>query len=484
MKVVLEADDRTKAGTESASANLDKFGSVAKKVGGVIALAFAADKILDYGKKSVEGLMMAERSQRQLEHAVIAVSKGTMEQVTAVTELSNALEKKSGIDAEALKAGVAQLSTFGLQSDTVVQLTKSLADLTVNQNGVNASSDQYIQSANMMAKVLNGQFGVLEKSGIRFSELQQQMIMYGTEAERITAIQEGLNQNLRETTDTIGSSAEGAVARFTMAMGEIEDAVGGIILPVLTQLAEAFVPIAQAMSGMISTVGGVGQLSEALTNLLNQLDAQTGLVTLFKDSWANLVFVYNEQLKPALAELWAALQPLKPFLEALVQVLGTMLVIAIGGLILILGSLAIALTAIITQVVKWGTAIVENVVKPINVVIDALASAIEWVEKLIKALAKLNIAEGAKSLGSSIVSAVTGKRAAGGSVSPGGTYLVGEKGPELFSPAGFGRISPNAAGMGGGSIVINFTGNHFTDQSFAEEVGDRIIRTLKMNTRL
>ncbi len=56
----------------------------------------------------------------------------------------------------------------------------------------------------------------------------------------------------------------------------------------------------------------------------------------------------------------------------------------------------------------------------------------------------------------------TGKRASGGPVEAGGTYLVGEQGPELFSPASGGTILPNhtltTAGSGGGGaqpVTVN-----------------------------
>jgi phage-related minor tail protein len=51
---------------------------------------------------------------------------------------------------------------------------------------------------------------------------------------------------------------------------------------------------------------------------------------------------------------------------------------------------------------------------------------------------------------------VSGARAAGGPVSAGSTYLVGEHGPELFTPSGSGEIIPN--GVPGGarpSVVVN-----------------------------
>jgi hypothetical protein len=55
-----------------------------------------------------------------------------------------------------------------------------------------------------------------------------------------------------------------------------------------------------------------------------------------------------------------------------------------------------------------------------------------------------------------------GGKASGGSVAGGTTYLVGEKGPELFTPSGSGTIIPNGA-MGGGSNVINITVNGAID---------------------
>ena len=45
-------------------------------------------------------------------------------------------------------------------------------------------------------------------------------------------------------------------------------------------------------------------------------------------------------------------------------------------------------------------------------------------------------------------------RATGGPVKGGSTYLVGERGPELFSPGVSGMITPNHA-LGGTTVVVN-----------------------------
>jgi hypothetical protein len=79
------------------------------------------------------------------------------------------------------------------------------------------------------------------------------------------------------------------------------------------------------------------------------------------------------------------------------------------------------------------------------------------------ALAYANyLAKGAEYGGLSSFDALTlagisgGFRASGGPVSSGSSYIVGEKGPELFTPTSSGSITPNNA-LGGGGNTINIT---------------------------
>ena len=73
------------------------------------------------------------------------------------------------------------------------------------------------------------------------------------------------------------------------------------------------------------------------------------------------------------------------------------------------------------------------------------------------------LARGAEYGGKSVYDALTlagisGTRANGGSVMGGGTYLVGERGPELFTPSSSGNITPNHAMGGGSTITVNVNG--------------------------
>jgi hypothetical protein len=56
--------------------------------------------------------------------------------------------------------------------------------------------------------------------------------------------------------------------------------------------------------------------------------------------------------------------------------------------------------------------------------------------------------------GSELGAALFGKRAAGGPVMGGGSYLVGEKGPEMFVPGSSGMIVPNHKLDGSGVTIV------------------------------
>jgi hypothetical protein len=73
-----------------------------------------------------------------------------------------------------------------------------------------------------------------------------------------------------------------------------------------------------------------------------------------------------------------------------------------------------------------------------------------------------------------------GRRAMGGFVAQNTPYIVGENGPELFIPAGAGRISPSA----GGSIVINVAGSIISERDLIETVRRGLIDSQRSGRQL
>ena len=71
-------------------------------------------------------------------------------------------------------------------------------------------------------------------------------------------------------------------------------------------------------------------------------------------------------------------------------------------------------------------------------------------------------------------------RASGGSINAGQSYLVGEKGPEIFTSNRSGAIIPNnKLSSAGSNIIINVTGNSLMNESDADRLGELLVRRIK-----
>jgi hypothetical protein len=206
--------------------------------------------------------------------------------------------------------------------------------------------------------------------------------------------------------------------RLKAAFNEGKEQVGSYILDGLTPLISGIVnKVIPAVQAFIGSIGGEEGIKAALSSYVDFVKSIFGPVL------EGLRFAFNK-IKAAVEDNKESFKALLDFFKILAPYLGGALKIAIQGI-------GIALSA----------------------VVNLVADLIDGFRMLI-------------SLGSKIGGAIGGMfgggRAAGGPVSAGTTYLVGEKGPELFTPSRSGNIIPNGS-MGGGSNVINITVNGAID---------------------
>jgi hypothetical protein len=98
----------------------------------------------------------------------------------------------------------------------------------------------------------------------------------------------------------------------------------------------------------------------------------------------------------------------------------------------------------------------------IGVVIDLFAGLVDVVNKAFNAIkAVVNFIKNnpvTQAIGGAIDFAFGGGKAAGGPVMGGTSYLVGERGAEIFTPSGNGVITPNNKLGGNTTINLNVTG--------------------------
>lgn len=119
---------------------------------------------------------------------------------------------------------------------------------------------------------------------------------------------------------------------------------------------------------------------------------------------------------------------------------------------------------------------------------STFGNAIDWILRklspLINAIdtVKKGIGGAVSGVGNFLKNNLT-PRAFGGAVDPNRSFLVGERGPEIFTPSNYGSITRNSQIGSGGGITVNVYGD-VSGQELIEKVKRGIMSELKMNTQL
>lgn len=283
-------------------------------------------------------------------------------------------------------------------------------------------------------------------------------------------------------------AASGALG-VVRAIGRLVRAL--LIAPVVNTAVAAFGALRAALIGFAATAAIAGQgaawkmLGMSLLGLLNPMNLVRAAMIALK--WAVIgtgigavvagiaaagLFIYNNW--SGIKELFAGigdgfmkgLGPARAYIEPVADA-ARRLWDAVSGL---LGPLQ----ATNAEWRSWGETIGGYVAQGVNAVADGLSrivglaqSAFDAIMKIPSALSNLNPFGGGGGgppvnnnprVGGGRSAAppapVDGARAAGGPVTGGSSYLVGERGPEIFTPGRSGHITPNHQ-LGGRTVTIN-----------------------------
>lgn len=469
-------------GMAQAQHSTNSFGNGLKKFSKIAAVGIAAAGVaaVAFGVKSVKAYSEAEKASKQLEHAVLQVTKANRKQLKQTEDLADALEKKGVLDGDNIKMGLAQLSTFGLSNKAVQRLGGSLSDLAVNQFGVSASGEQLSDTANMIAKALNGQFGVLEKSGIRFNDAQKHAIEFGTEMEKVDAINKGFAQNLKFTNDVALTTTEGKLAKLKVSFENIQEGIGQVIVNALTPLAtnlsnfvasdkfQAWVANLNAWLAVNLPLAINWLKDEGLPFLQSAFNALWPVINLAFNWMKTLISFINDH-KWVIYALAAAFVYLKTVMiissvvrsfqagmgmvRAAYITTRALLVVPIP-IAIVVGAALLAMGLIIAK----G----KETIGVLNQLKDAQTGAVRASEEAgIKGLQQLarNGTPAQKSRAKKSLAGLAEGRATGGPVEAGVPYTVGEVGRELFVPQQNGTIVPSNALRNIGSSISNNIGS-------------------------
>ena len=455
VKITFDADfDELKKGVNGAQKEVEGFSDRIGKFGKVAAAAFAAASVAAVayaGKLAIDGVRSAiadEAAQKKLQLTLQNVTGATNAQVKATEQYITQTQLAFGVSDELLRPSLERLARATGDVDKATKLQTLALD-------ISAGSGKSLEAVtNALAKAQEGSTASLAKLGVGLSAAQLKTLS-------MDEITKKLADTFENQASAKADTFQGKMLRLSEAFNEGKETVGSFILDAVTPLVSGFVDkVIPALSKMSESLG---------KDLKDPMNAIKGvLVDFVIPAFKALYGFLADYLVPFFASIFgpaikgistafgivskaisdneADLQPLFTLFKSLATFARDTLGPAIGTV------LKVAFEVV-------GTAI-GAVITAVSKLVGFFDDVIDKVKAFINLVKNNPLVSG---LGNIIDNIFGGGKATGGPVSGGTTYLVGERGPELFTPSGSGNIIPNNRLGGGAAAVFNITVNGAID---------------------
>jgi hypothetical protein len=227
--------------------------SAAKVAGGVLGGA----ALVSFGKSSVDAATESAVANARLEQVMRSMGDTTGQAAKDAEAYASSMSKRIGVDDEVILAGQAQLATFGSVSSEAARMsgvfdraTAAGADLAAA--GFGSIDSNAVQLGKALEDPTKG-MTALAKSGVTFTDSQKEQIKAMQESGDLLGAQQIV---LAAVEKQVGGTAEATVTsqqKAALAFGEVQEQVGGKLLPVLSTVLDLFT----RFSGPIMILAGV-----------------------------------------------------------------------------------------------------------------------------------------------------------------------------------------------------------------------------------
>ena len=236
---VNEANQTVKGFGKDANNSMDKLNKTIANVGKTIIAAFSVREIVNFSKECFEAYSNQLQQEQKLTEIMRSRIGATDAEIESVRALASAQQKLGVVGDEVALAGAQQLATFARNTDTINTLIPAMENLAVQQHGVNVSSGDMTNIANLMGKALQGQVGALTRVGISFTEAQEKVLKYGTEQERAATLAQVITDNVGNMNEVLAQTPEGKIQQVKNTLGDLQETLGSALAPVITDIASA-----------------------------------------------------------------------------------------------------------------------------------------------------------------------------------------------------------------------------------------------------
>ena len=453
LKLSILADvDNLKKSLDTGAKDVQTFGDKIGNFGKIAGAAFAAAGVAAAayaGKLAVDGVKAAiedEAAQAKLATTLKNVTGATNDQIKAVEDQILKTSLLTGKTDEELRPSLDRL----LRSTKDVEEAQKLQNLALNIAAGTGKDLGAVSEA--LGKAYDGNLGALKRLGVGIDD----SIIKSKDFDAAAA---ALALTFKDQATIQADTFAGKMDRLKVAFDEGKETVGAFILdaitPLVTFITESVVPIIQELSTNIGE-----NLAPVFTDL--SVFFKESLIPIIKAWWEFLTKTVipgiTKTVEPIIKGLFKAFDSIATAIkdnEENLTPLYTLFVTVAG---FISKTLAPALGTVLGAALQVVGKLISGLITGFGKLVGLINDVVDGIKAIINLVKNNPIVSG---ISGAISSIFGGGRAAGGPVNAGTTYLVGEKGPELFTPSNSGNIIPNnrlSAASGGNTININVSG--------------------------
>jgi hypothetical protein len=461
--------DQLKKSLNTGSQEVQSFGSKLTDFGKKAGLAFAAAgaaAAVYAGKLAVDGVKAAiadAAAQDRLALTLQNVTGATNAQIKSTEDYITKTSLAFGVTDDELRPSLERLA----RATGDLEKAQRLQGLAID---IAAGSGKSLEAvSNALAKAQEGNTVSLGKLGVGLSAATLKTLS-------MDEITKKLADTFENQASVKAETFQGKMDRLKIAFDEGKETVGAFILDAITPMVTIFVEkVIPQLAKMADSIGN--DLAAPLNNVKSILT--DFVIPAFKALYSYLFdFVipfFANVFGPALTGLKNAFNTISTAITNNETDLKPLFTLFKSVATFVRDNLGPAIGTVLRVAFEVVGTAIAGVVTGVSRLINFFDNVIDKIKEFINLVRNNPLVEG---LGDIIGRIFGGGRAAGGPVNAGTTYLVGERGPELFTPSGSGSIIPNNR-LGGGGGGINITVNGALDP---EGVARQIITILNNST--
>jgi len=197
-----------------------------------------------FGKRAVEAFAQAEQSQMKLVQAYQKFSGVSDVPIDSIRALASELQSLTGTDDDLLAAAAATLARFDLTGTAIKGLLPLVNDFAI------LTGRDVVEASEAIGKAFMGNARALKELGINF-------VATGDRATDLETIMAALESKAGGTGEAFGATAAGGLARAQQAFGDLQEEIGGTLVPALTAMLRVVEPAAKFFSSLPDPIKGV-----------------------------------------------------------------------------------------------------------------------------------------------------------------------------------------------------------------------------------